>query len=137
MHLKLKRLDYGAVTIGELFIDDEFECFTLEDQVRETGQPVESWKIPGNTAIPRGLYKITLDYSVRFRQTMPRLLDVEGFRGVRIHPGNTIHDTEGCILVGTAVNKNVLVASLDAYNKLYKKLKLAYHIGDQILISID
>ena len=136
MHLKLKRLDYGAVTIGELFIDDEFECFTLEDQVRETDQPVESWKIPGNTAIPRGLYKITLDYSVRFQQTMPRLLDVEGFRGIRIHPGNTIHDTEGCILVGTAVNKNVLVASLDAYNKLYKKMKLAYHINDPIIISI-
>jgi hypothetical protein len=91
----------NGYTIGRLWDGGEKLCYTLEDQVREVHNiPVEDWKVKGSTAIPKGTYKIKCDYSERFRRVLPRLLDVPGFSGVRIHAGNTAADTEGCILVG-------------------------------------
>ena len=77
----------------------------LEDTVREVpGQPVHLWKVPGVTAIPAGTYELIVDFSNRFQKMMPHILDVEGFTGVRIHAGNSSHDTEGCLLLGNGVN---------------------------------
>lgn len=87
--------------IGRLEIADVWRCWVLEDKVREIeGRPVEEWKIKGITAIPRGRYAVVLDKSARFGKVLPRLLDVPGYSGVRIHAGNTPEDTEGCLLVG-------------------------------------
>lgn len=85
-------------TIGQLFINDRFECHTLEDRDRfiEDG----SDKVKGETAIPRGIYRLTRSFSQRFQKVLPELIDVPQFTGVRIHPGNTDADTEGCILLG-------------------------------------
>ena len=103
MLLTLKRFEYGSnYTIGRLYIDGVYHCFTLEDKVREVaGQPVEQWKIPGETAIPVGEYNVVLDFSTHFQKTLPHILNVPGYEGVRIHPGNTDKDTEGCILLGS------------------------------------
>ena len=88
-------------THGVLFVDGRFECFTLEDVVREVeGQPVTAWKVPRRTAIPAGRYRIDLTMSQRFGRILTILVDVPGFAGVRIHPGNTAVDTAGCILPG-------------------------------------
>ena len=79
----------------------KFQCYTLEDAVREIpGAPVSEYKIKGRTAIPVGSYDLVIDYSNRFKRLMPLLVGVPGFSGVRIHAGNTHEDTEGCILVG-------------------------------------
>lgn len=104
MNLVLKREHFGdTFTVGKLYHDDKFLCYTLEDKVREeAGMPVETWKQFGNTAIPRGSYKVTVTFSNRFQVNLPQLLDVPGFSGVRIHTGNSSKDTEGCILVGSA-----------------------------------
>src|SRR5690348_4370373 len=89
-------------SLGNLYIDDQFECFTLEGKYREiSGEPVEQWKVPGQTAIPLGRYAIQLLNSYRFQMVTPHLMSVPGFTAVEIHPGNTHLDTEGCILVGT------------------------------------
>ena len=94
MKLKLERLQLDPdVTIGSLTVDDAWECWTLEDAVR----PV---KVAGETAIPHGLYRVDITHSPRFQRDLPLLLSVPNFMGVRIHPGNTAADTEGCILVG-------------------------------------
>ncbi len=80
-------------TIGELFVNGAFECFTLEDKVR----PV---KIKRETAIPAGTYEVAVTFSNKFQKFLPLLLDVPNFDGIRIHTGNTAKDTLGCILVG-------------------------------------
>ena len=89
-------------TLGKLYIDGQFAVFTCEDTMRQKpGIPVEHWKRDGETAIPRGTYRVIITFSNRFKKHLPLLLDVPGFSGVRIHAGNTAGDTEGCILIGT------------------------------------
>ena len=80
--------------IGDLHIDGQFFCHTLEDEKRAEGV-----KVKHKTAIPTGVYKLILTVSNRFKRLMPLLVDVEGFSGVRIHGGNTSKDTSGCPLV--------------------------------------
>jgi hypothetical protein len=108
-------------TIGELLVDGIFECFTLEDAER----PV---KIKGETAIPKGTYKVIINESNRFKRLLPLLLNVPNFEGVRIHSGNTNHDTEGCILVGQSRNKEYIGQSRKAFEKLFKKMQKAKDI---------
>lgn len=102
MDLRLQREPTrDGATLGCLFVDGHFECFTLEDIVRERpGEPVSAWKIPAETAIPVGRYRVVVTRSTRFQRDLPLLLDVPGFTGIRIHPGNGSLDTEGCLLVG-------------------------------------
>jgi hypothetical protein len=102
MRLRLQREPtQDDTTIGVLFKDGVFFGFTLEDADREVpGQPVSVWKVPGRTAIPAGTYAVQITQSLRFNRRLPLLLNVPGFEGVRIHPGNSDADTEGCILVG-------------------------------------
>lgn len=104
-------------TIGELHVDGKFQCFTLEDVVRKTGE-----KVYGDTAIPAGTYKVVIDFSNRFQRRMPHILDVPGFTGVRIHTGNTTADTLGCILVGQDRGENIVGQSRLAYEALFRKL---------------
>ena len=96
MLIEVKRFEFKDThTIGKLYIDGVYECYTLEDVVRNGS------KVIGKTAIPTGEYKVIIDASVRFKQDMPHILDVPNFTGVRIHSGNTSAHTEGCILLGT------------------------------------
>ena len=121
MNLRLIREpSISSATLGCLFVDGHFACFTLEDVIRETpGQPVRAWKVPGRTAIPAGRYRIIRTMSERFRKVLPLLLAVNGFDGIRIHAGNGPLDTEGCILVGkdrrhgTVLQSRVALAALD------------------------
>jgi hypothetical protein len=106
MKLVLKRIHFGEnFTIGQLFEETEIGqnplCYTLEDKFREIeGVPVEQWKVPHETAIPRGNYSVSITFSNRFGINLPLLADVPGYTGVRIHSGNSDKDTDGCILVG-------------------------------------
>lgn len=102
-------------TIGEMLIDDEKFCFTLEDAVRDE-------KIPGQTAIPYGSYDLITNYSNRFKRIMPLIQNVPGFEGVRIHSGNTDKDTEGCILVGYKKDKNYISQSKLAFTAFMQRL---------------
>jgi hypothetical protein len=119
MNLKLRRTTFtGRSTIGELAVDGAFECFTLEDMVR----PV---KVPGMTAISEGVYVVSVSFSDRFKRLLPEVHDVPNFTGIRIHPGNTDADTEGCILVGQTADADVIGNSRAAFNKLFPKIQAA------------
>ena len=122
MKLELKRLHRtNNSTIGELYVNGVFECYTLEDKEREV-------KIKNETAIPKGVYIVGITLSNRFKKMLPILMNVPNFEGIRIHPGNSNHDTEGCILVGTTRSVDFIGNSRKAFEKLFAKMKTAKDI---------
>lgn len=138
MQILIKREQFMPLcTIGSLYVDGKFECYTLEDADRETADPVECWKIPGKTAIPRGSYPVTLTLSNRFKRVLPLLGNVRGFSGVRIHSGNSHEDTEGCILVGAAKLATTIGASRIAFSALFAKLQAAADRKEPITLTIE
>lgn len=143
MNLRLQTLnDDGNSTIGVLFVDDEFTCFTLEDTHNEP-------KIYGKTRIPRGSYEITLrkeggmvqKYNKRYEghDGMLWIRDVPNFKYVYIHVGNDEDDTDGCILVGKNCNtqgQQTVGGSVLAYLSLYSKVKNALDAGYPVNIEV-
>lgn len=124
-------------TIGTVDVDGLPNFYVLEDVEREVpGRPVEEWKVKGSTAIPRGTYKVVIDYSNRFRRRLPRLLDVPGFTGIRIHPGNKAVDTEGCLLPGTERYEDSVGHSAIAFANLFGQMLMAEERGEPITITI-
>ena len=128
--LILRKTVTDRSTIGKLYVDGQFECFTLEDVAR----PV---KVAGETCIPVGVYSVKITYSPRFKRDLPLLLDVPGFEGVRIHTGNSAKDTEGCILVGQLAGADVIWQSQLAFNAIFSKLKEAQAKGEEIKLEIQ
>ena len=125
-------------TIGELMLDGVTFCYTLEDKVREVaGEPVATWKIAKATAIPVGTYEVEVTLSARFKRRLPLLLDVPGFVGVRIHPGNTDKDTEGCILVGESRGQDSISDSRLAFARLFTHLDDARERKDTVYLTIE
>lgn len=117
-------------THGVLSVDEVFECYTLEDAIREVaGKPVAEWKVQNETAIPSGKYRVIIDHSEHFGKMLPHVLDVPGFAGVRIHSGNTAADTEGCVLVGRMRGPLDVLESRAAFSQLFVKLSLALADG--------
>ncbi len=104
-------------TIGELYFPDgTFQCFTLEDVIRDH-------KIPCQTAIPAGRYEVAITWSNRFNRPMPQLLDVPFYQGIRIHNGNFPSQTEGCLLVGKSTGVDAVLESHLAFESLFPKIK--------------
>lgn len=118
-------------TIGELSIDGAFECFILEDKFR----PPPEAKVYGKTAIPNGRYEIIINHSPRFGVDLPLLLNVPGYEGVRLHPGNTADDTEGCLLPGRVRKADQVLESRLAERVLFAKLKAALEKG-RVFITV-
>jgi len=127
----------NACTLGSLYVDGQFECFTLEDVIREVAlQSVALWKIPGETAIPSGTYQVMVTMSDRFQRLLPLLVDVPGFVGVRIHSGNCAADTEGCILVGRRRGTATVLESRLAFQALFAKIQAAMARGETVQVKV-
>ena len=131
MNLKLIREPtVNGATFGSLFIDGQFQCFTLEDAIREDSTvPISVWKVKGQTAIPSGWYRVDITYSNRFKRLMPIICDVPGFTGIRLHWGATIAHTEGCPLVGRARRGSEIRESRLAFEALFPLLVAALDHG--------
>lgn len=121
-------------TTSKVYVDDQFFCYGLEDVDRKLECNPEC-KVYGETAIPRGTYKVTVDFSNRFQCLMPHVVDVSGFSGIRIHPGNTDKDTHGCLLVGTVRKDNFVGNSKIAYAKLLDLIEEALDRGKEVSIE--
>ena len=85
----------GYALTGTLYVDSLF-----------TEEGVHQYELSMDTlehmeyAIPDGFYRLRMTYSPRFQEVLPILDNVVGRTGIRIHAGNTIAHTTGCILVG-------------------------------------
>lgn len=132
MELLLKRTHKNDIyTLGELYIDGKQFCFTVEDAVRELTDKnkdgdfddLGEGKVYAKTAISTGTYKVKLTISNRFKKLMPEVLNVTGFKGIRIHSGNTAEDSEGCIIVGTVRTPNGVGMSRDCFKRLMTRLE--------------
>ena len=141
--------EYGITDFGEP--DLSFRCFTMEDQPNEP-------KVPGETRIPAGRYKIELRteggmtqrYAKKFNKDsnnfwhrgMLWLRDVPGFKWVYVHYGNYEKDTDGCILTGDGAQSNVLddgmvMSSVTAYTRLYAEIIEAMDADEEVWITIQ
>lgn len=154
MEITLKRIARKSTyTIGQLWINGQKVCDTLEDTDRGLSQnmplaTLRQKKIAGKTAIPTGTYTLSLNtISPRFGQQtfykqvcggwLPRLLDVPAFEGVLIHCGNTADDTDGCILVGRNLQVGKVLNSKDTFRSLYNDhLRTARKMGEKVVIEI-
>lgn len=143
MKLTIKRtITKNNYTLGKLYVDGVYFCDTLED--RDIGltqnmsvEQIKSIKVPGETAIPKGTYKVTLDVvSPKFSKypfymqtcggKLPRLIDVKGYEGVLIHVADgPKRDSlvQGCIGIGNLSAEEYLMNGKKVFIELYNKLK--------------
>jgi len=122
--------DNGRNTIGKLFLNSAFECYTLEDTYRQQ-------KVRGVTRIPSGIYRVTLRtaggmhsrYSQRFdyHRGMLWIRNIPDYEWVYFHIGNYAKDTQGCPLVGrdwiiNQYGERMITYSRVTYEAFYKKV---------------
>ena len=138
MEIELKRTVFtDQSTIGMLSIDGEFVAYCLEDVVREVpGKPVAEWKIPAETAIPQGRYRVDRNMSNRFKKVLPLLIGVKGFDGIRIHSGNVAANTEGCLLPGLHKAQDMVTESRDAFKIIDARIAEALDAGETVWIDV-
>ena len=149
MKLLLKRIaKKPTYTIGHLYVDGKYVADTLEDKDRGLSQhmsldEIKSKKVYGETAIPTGTYQVVTNivspkfkdkaWAKPFGGKMPRLINVPGFEGILMHPGNTDKDSLGCILIGQNKVKGKVINSQATFGKLMSILGKA----NDITITIE
>lgn len=124
-------------TRSPLLIDGKYECEVLEDQDRLLEAHPEN-KVQNQTCIPRGTYNVTITMSNRFKRRMPLIENVPGFQGVRIHSGNTVEDTEGCLLVGLKddLRPDVVLMSRVTFGGVFSRIDAALERGEKVELEI-
>ena len=145
MESKIIRVAQGKEsTLSQLYINGIFQCYLLEDKIREV-------KISSQTAIPKGVFSLKLnthgaknvDYKKAFGKLHEGMIEISGlpnFSFVYIHTGNTIKDTAGCPLCGFGfgfVDGNYQVSqSVAAYKMIYPKLvTMAKNTSNTLIIE--
>lgn len=138
-------------TIGIVYINGVRFSEVIEDKDRGLDDSmsdfeIKSKKIYGKTAIPTGIYKLTMTYSSKFAARtwaskyngkVLEIPNVKGFSGVRIHPGNTAEDSLGCILPGRNLEKGKVLQSTKYYYKLLDEHILpAMKRGEEVTLEI-
>lgn len=88
-------------TFGVLLCGREWICHTLEPAVRDGSY---------RQALKAGNYPLTIDYSPKFRRQLPTI-SAAGRVGLRIHAGNRVSETSGCVLVGESRSGHLLLRS--------------------------
>jgi len=121
-------------TLGRMYVNGQLLGQTCEDKDRhiEDGED----KVYGTSAIPRGLYKVSLSFSHRFQRVLPEIHDVPKFSGVRIHGGNTAADTLGCVLLGSIRTANGVKNCAGVMGRLISILEDAENSGEDVTLEI-
>ena len=146
MELKqLRKFKGSEYTISDFYVDGVKLCNICEDPVRvlvdknkdgDFDDPGEG-KVYANTAIPAGRYEVVITYSNRFKKHLPLLLNVPGYSGIRIHPGNSAVDTAGCLLPGINDIKGRVSQSSKYFTLIFDKISNAINVKhEKVFINI-
>ena len=100
-------------TLGKLYLNGEFICYTLENAWLDNKRNI--------SCIPVGVYdvRVRLPRESATRDYLHLLVkDVPNRTYILFHRGNTAKDTLGCILTGMDRGENVIYKSRVAHNEL-------------------
>lgn len=101
-------------TPGQMLLDGIFECFTLEPRRDQSkGKPYLT---------PAGTYAWIKAQSLDLDRLVVCVLNVPGFTGIEIHPGNFPSNTRGCTLVGKTEAVDFVGYSDEEFADLMAKL---------------
>jgi len=145
MEIDVIRYSEGSKsTLGLFMLNKKFACYTLEDAFH-------IMKIPGETRIPNGTYKVALrkegGHHARYSQKFPEfhkgmlhIINVPNYEYILIHIGNDDDDTEGCLLVGDSSMVNInsdgrIMNSTFAYKRIYPEIANAIESGEDVFIN--
>ena len=142
---KRKAYTIGRLSIVEPVVDEysagskeTYFCDTLEPTWRDYKHG--AYKIKGKSAIPEGRYAVVISWSPKFKAWLPILLGGPEFnrqwQGIRIHAGNTVKDTQGCILVGRNQRVGEVLESRKWLYELKQKIVEAKDKGEAVWITI-
>lgn len=109
-------------TLGVLIVDGHYFCDTLELPWRQNAQNI--------SCIPLGIYPVESILSSRHGKCIA-VSEVKGRSGILIHAGNTVADTEGCILVGVR-HGNSVRESRNTLSKLLDVIKKDYMLIEDL-----
>ena len=110
-------------TIGELFLNGERICDTLENSWQDNQRNI--------SCIPEGVYpvRLRLPRESATRDYLHLLVqEVPNRDWILFHRGNTAKDTSGCILVGLGTEQDVVHNSTLAMDLLIKEI---LHLGGE------
>ena len=110
-------------TVGELFINGERICDTLENSWQDNQRNI--------SCIPEGVYpvRLRLPRESASRDYLHLLVqEVPNRDWILFHRGNTAKDTSGCILVGLGTEQDVVHNSVLAMDLLIKEI---LHLGGE------
>ena len=88
----------GDSILGKLYFNGGIVCYTLENEAK---------------AIPCGVYMVQNSKSPKFKRELPLIWNagVHASSGIRIHVGNSVKDSSGCVLVGMGRDVHLLGGS--------------------------
>ena len=74
--------------LSKIYVDERFLCYGLDPRV-----------------LNPGTYNLKVTYSPKFKTDLPLITGatVGPERGLRVHAGNTLKDSSGCVLVGDTI----------------------------------
>lgn len=115
--------------IGNLFVNKEYECFTLELPWRDNQENI--------SRIPEGRYKVVLEMSDHFKMILPELKGVPNRKEIKIHIANFPEELKGCIAVGRTAGTDCIGRSKIAFEALFVKIAGAMDGGEEVWITIS
>ncbi len=142
MEIKLLRFQFtDKSTISTLTVDGRMIGFVLEDRDRGLRQDmplstINARKVHSVTAIPSGRYEVAMTWSNRFNRVLPLVVNVPGYEGIRLHPGNHDTDSDGCLLPGLTAGPDVVNDSRKAFGVVEGLIRTAVR-KEKVWLTIE